>query len=289
MGKALNISTRVDVETGDNVAIGGFIITGGTTNKTVVIRALGPSLMNAVPPVTGTLTDPVLELHMPDGSVVTNDNWKDNSEADQGTIVGVGLNLFNGTVISDDEAILVASLPPRSDTVGSGQYTAVVHGSLTTDTGVGLVEVYDLDDPSVEAELANISTRGVVGTGDNVLIGGVIVGPLGTSEIVNATVVVRAIGPSLADAVPPVPDALADPFLELHNGDGDIIATNDNWMDGADEAEIQALDLAPTNDMESALLATLVAGNYTAIVSGVDATTGVGLVEVFHVPTPGAK
>jgi hypothetical protein len=286
-GKPLNISTRIDVETGDNVAIGGFIITGGTTPKIVAIRALGPSLMNANPPVTGTLSDPVLELHMPDGSVVTNDNWKDNSPADQGTIVATGLNLYNNLAISDDEAILIASLPPRDDTVtGSGAYTAVVHGN-GTDTGVGLVEVYDLDDASAEAELANISTRGLVGTGDNVLIGGVILGPVGSG--VNSSVVVRAIGPSLANAVPPVTDALADPFLELHNADGTTIATNDNWMDSADEATIQSLGLAPADDNESALLATLVTGNYTAIVTGVDGTTGVGLVEVFHVPTQSAK
>src|SRR5262249_36973639 len=140
-GKALNISTRIDVETGDNVAIGGFIITGGTTNKTVAIRAIGPSLMNADPPVTGALSDPVLELHRHEGSIVINDSWKDNSDEDQVTIVAGGLNLYNGKAISDDEAILIASLPPRDDTVtGSGQYTAVVRGNGTA-TGVGLVEV----------------------------------------------------------------------------------------------------------------------------------------------------
>jgi hypothetical protein len=153
---------------------------------------------------------------------------------------------------------------------------------------VALVEVYDLDDPSAEAELANISTRGLIGTGDNVLIGGVILGPLDADPAPNVSVVVRALGPSLANAVPPVEGALADPFIELHNSDGDTIGANDNWMDGDDEATIQDLGLAPTEDAESALLANLVPGNYTAIVTGVDSTTGVGLVEVFHVPSPTA-
>lgn len=285
--KALNISTRVDVETGDNVAIGGFIITGGTTPKTVIVRAIGPSLANATPPVANPLADPVLELHDSTGATIAmNDSWLDNSTADQGTIVGAGLNLYNGSVISDDEAVLVASLAPSDGSPGSGAYTAVVSGS-GGGTGVGLVEVYDLDTASAEAELANISTRGLVGTGDNVMIGGVIVGP-DNADPANATVVVRAIGPSLANAVPPVTGALGDPFLELHNGDGDIIQTNDNWMDGADEAAIDALGLAPTDPMESAVLANLIPGAYTAIVKGVDDTTGVGLVEVFHVPTSGA-
>jgi hypothetical protein len=282
--KALNISTRLDVQTGDNVAIGGFIITGGTTPKTVIVRAIGPSLANANPPVVGALQNPVLELHDSTGATIAmNDNWKTNTLADRQTIISVGLDQFNGSPISDAEAVLVASLEPRDDTVpNSGAYTAVVSG-FNSNTGVGLVEVYDLDAASAEAELANISTRGFVGTGDDVLIGGVIVGPTG---VPSATVVVRAIGPSLGVATPPVVGALADPFIELHNSDGDIIATNDNWMDGDDEAEITALGLAPSEDAESALLANLIAGNYTALVKGVGDTTGVALVEVFNVTAP---
>jgi hypothetical protein len=281
--KPLNISTRVDVETDDNVAIGGFIITGGTTPKTVIVRAIGPSL--ATSGVTGLLADPILELHDSTGATISmNDNWKDNSQTDQDTIIGAGLDMYNGATISDMESVLVASLPPKDESVtGSGEYTAVVSG-VNSVTGVGLVEVYDLDDASAEAQLANISTRALVGTGDNVMIGGVIVGP-GNADPPNATVVIRAIGPSLANAVPPVTGALPDPLLELHNVDGDIIQMNDNWMDGANQADIAALQLAPSDDSESALLANLIPGNYTAIVSGVGGTTGVGLVEVFHVPT----
>ena len=287
-GKALNISTRVDVETGDNVAIGGFIINGGTTSKTVIIRAIGPSLANTSPPVAGPLADPVLELHKPDGSIVTNNNWKDNTATDQAIITANGLDQFNGKPINNLESVLVATLAPKDPAVnGSGEYTAIMSGS-GGGTGIGLVEVYDLDDPSAIAELANISTRGLVGTDDKVLIGGVIMGPIGGNPPVSATVVVRAIGPSLANAVPPVAGFLADPVIELYNADGSVIATNDNWQqnDPTTVAEIQADGLAPTNASESVILATLVAGDYTAIVTGVNATTGVGLVEVFHVPTP---
>ncbi|MGH8092028.1 MAG: hypothetical protein ACREIF_00950 [Chthoniobacterales bacterium] len=281
--KLLNISTRVDVEMGDDVAIGGFIITGGTTPKTVAIRAIGPSL--ALSGVSGTLADPVITLHKPDGTTVTNNDWKTNSTTDQGTIVANGLNMYNGSLISDLESIIIATLEPVDSSVpGSGQYTAVMSGN-DGDTGVGLVEVYDLDNPSVPAELANISTRGIVGTVDDVLIGGVIVGPSGGTSLGNATVVVRALGPSLANAVPPITDALADPFLMLFNGNGDQVASNDNWADDPNATEIQTLGLAPDDSLEAATLANLIAGNYTAVVMGNNAGIGVALVEIYHVPT----
>ncbi len=273
-----NISTRLDVETGDNVAIGGFIITGGTAPKTVAIRGIGPSLINSVPPVSGPLADPVLELHGPSGTIAMNNNWKDNSPTDQATIVASGLNLYNGVAISDLDSIIIATLSPLDPNVtGSGQYTAVLSGNAGG-TGVGLVEVYDLDDTSVPSELANISTRGVVGTGDNVLIGGFIAGPSSTGS---TTVLLRAIGPSL-----PVSDALADPTLDLYDASGTIIATNDNWKIASDgssqEAEIDATTIPPTNDLESALLATVAPGAYTAIVRGNNNGTGVALVEVYN-------
>jgi hypothetical protein len=280
-GKALNISTRVDVETGDDIAIGGFIITGGTTPKTVAIRAIGPSL--AASGVANTLSDPVIELHKPDGTVVTNNNWKDNSPTDQGIIVANGLNLFGSATINDSESVIIATLPPRNDSVaGSGQYTAVMRGMNGT-TGVGLVEVYDLDDATATTELGNISTRGIVGTADNVLIGGIIVGP---DNSLNTSVIIRAIGPSLANVVPPIADPLADPFVDLHNGNGDVVATNDNWKDGDNADLITADGLAPTNDAEGAIFANLIPGVYTAIVMGNNADVGVAVVEIYHVPTP---
>lgn len=269
---ALNISTRVDVQTGDNVGIGGFIITG-TDPKMVVVRALGPSLSSAVPPVAGALPDPLLELHDSTGAIIaTNNNWMTNSAADQTTLINKSLAPSNNL-----ESALVETLNP-------GPYTAIIKGSKGG-KGIGLFEVYNLDDPAAAGELANISTRGFVGTSANVLIGGIIVGPVGGT---NASAVVRAIGPSLLNANPPVTDALLDPVLELHNGAGDLIALNDNWQTDAApnnySAQVISAGLAPTIDAESAIYVDLSAGAYTAIVNGKDGTTGVALVEVYHVP-----
>jgi hypothetical protein len=267
-GLLRNISTRDDVLTGDNVLIGGFIITGGTSPKTVAIRGIGPSL-----PVTGALADPVLALNMPDGSVVTNDNWKDNSAADQAIINANGL-----APGSDLESVIVATLAPVDPNVtGSGLYTAIVSGA-NNGTGVALMEVYDLGDPlTTTSQLANISTRGFVSTGDNVMIGGFISGP-GNND---GKVLTRGLGPSLTDAG--VPGALADPTLELFDGNGNSLAFNDNWQDTAGD-EILATGLAPGKDAESAILTVQAAGNYTFIIRGVNDTTGVGLVEAYHLP-----
>ncbi len=282
-GKALNISSRVDVETGDNVAIGGFIVTGGTVPKTVAIRAIGPSL--ASPGVANPLSDPVLELHDSNGDIIAmNNDWMENSATDQGIIVERGLAPVNNL-----ESVLIASLSPLdASVVGSGMYTAVVRGNNDV-TGIGLVEIYDLDDPSVESNLGNLSTRGLVGTDDKVLIGGLIVGPLGTTPPTEAEFVLRAIGPSLANVTPPVADSLADPILELYNANGDIIDANDNWGDGPNAADIEALGLNPTGDKESAILDNLIAGFYTAIVRGKDNSVGVGLVEVYRLAPAMAK
>ena len=252
----LNISTRLNVLTGDNVLIGGFIITG-TTPKQVIVRAIGPSL--GAFGVVGALADPVLELHLPDSSVVTNDNWRSTQEQE---IIDSNL-----APTDDLESAIIATLPP-------GGYTAILSGN-NGGTGVGLVEAYDLDQAA--GQLANISTRGFVDTDDNVMIGGFIVG--GGSDGTTATVLVRAIGPSLTDFG--VPGALQDPTLELHDGNGNTLMTNDNWKDDQ-EAAIAATTLQPTNDLESAILATLPTGAYTAIVRGQNNTTGVGLVEVYN-------
>jgi hypothetical protein len=252
----LNISTRLNVLTGDNVLIGGFIITG-TTPKQVIVRAIGPSL--GAFGVVGALADPVLELHLPDSSVVTNDNWRSTQEQE---IIDSNL-----APTDDLESAILATLPP-------GSYTAIVSGN-NGGTGVGLVEAYDLDQAA--GQLANISTRGFVDTDDNVMIGGFIVG--GGSDGITATVLVRAIGPSLTDFG--VPGALQDPTLELHDGSGNTLMANDNWKDDQ-EAAIAATTLQPTNDLESAILATLPTGAYTAIVRGQNNTTGVGLVEAYN-------
>ena len=250
----LNISTRMRVQTGDNVLIGGFIITG-TGPKRVILRGIGPSLSGQG--LTGVLPDPTLELH---GAVsINNDNWRDTQEAE---IQATGIPPSN-----DLESAIVASLEP-------GAYTAILAGKENT-TGIGLVEVYDLDQPA-GSKLANISTRGFVETGDNVMIGGFITGPADTG---GTTVLIRAIGPSLGAVG--IQDSLQDPTLELHDGSGALIAMNDNWRD-IQEAEIIATEIPPTDDRESAILQTLAPGNYTAIVRGKDNTTGVALVEAYN-------
>jgi photosystem II stability/assembly factor-like uncharacterized protein len=251
-----NISTRLRVDTGDNVLIGGFIVTG-TQPKKVIVRAIGPSL-----PVAGKLADPTLELRDGAGVLIrANDNWR---------IGGQEAEIIATTIPPTDdlESAIVETLPANS-----ARYTAIVRGVNNT-TGIGLVEAFDLD-RTVDSKLANISTRGLVQTGDNVLIAGTIM--LGAAA---QKVIVRAIGPSL-----PVAGALADPTLELRDGNGALLLANDNWRTGGQEAEIIATTIPPTNDFESALIQTLPAGGaaYTAIVRGVNNTTGVALVEIYGI------
>ena len=260
-GTAKNISTRLAVGTSDNVLIGGIIIQGNAPKK-VIIRAIGPNLTQYGVP--GALQDPTLELHDHTGAMIDfNDNWMDS--ANEQAIIDSGLAPSNNL-----ESAILATLDP-------GNYTAIIRGNNGT-TGAALVEVYDLGtaslDVSSNAQLANISTRGLVQTGDNVMIGGFIV-----RGDMPATVIVRAIGPSLTAYG--VPGALQDPTLELHDGTGAVIGTNDNWQDDPGAAQIQADHLAPTDNRESATIVTLAPGNYTAIVRGQNDTTGVALVEAF--------
>jgi hypothetical protein len=258
--ESLNISTRLAVGTGDDVLIGGFIITGNAP-KMVLLRAIGPSLANANPPVVGALVDPLLELHEPDSTVVTNDNWRDSQEQ---AISSTGIAPTNNL-----ESAILKTLAP-------GAYTAIVRG-VNNGTGVSLIEVYDLQQDS-GSKLANISTRGKVETGDDIIIGGFILGPEG---VPSSKVVVRALGLSLADKG--VMGTLQDPELELHDGNGNLIASDDNWKDdSAQEADLETDGLSPTDHRESAIDATLAPGAYTAIVSGKDGTTGISLVEVYN-------
>lgn len=273
-GKLQNISTRVQAQTGEKVPIGGFIITGGTQTKQVLIRALGPSLAKGNPPITGVLADPKIELHLPNGSIVSNNNWRTRQEKQ---IMATGVAPTN-----DLEAAIVADLAPVDPAVpGSGLYTAVVSGN-DGGSGIALVEVYDLDDVSTSmSQLANISTRGYVGTGENVMIGGIIIGP----ATQDGQILTRALGPSLSGRG--IADPLQNPTLDLYNKDGVIIASNDDWQDQknpSDKDAIEATQLAPTKPNESAILMTVPPGDYTAIVYGVAGTTGVALVEVYRLP-----
>ncbi len=249
-----NISTRLRVETGDNVLIGGFIVTG-TQPKKIIVRAIGPSL-----PLAGALADPVLELRNSSGALIrSNNDWRDDP-IQESEINATGIPPSN-----DLEAAIVETLPAN----GSA-YTAIVRGA-NNGTGIGVVEAYDLD-RTVNSKLANISTRGFVQTGDDVLIGGLIV--LGQNPL---RVIVRAIGPSL-----PFPGVLANPTLNLHDGNGTLLISNNDWRDDpAQESEIIATGIPPSNDLESAIVRDLTPGSYTAIVRGVNDTTGIAVVEAY--------
>jgi N-acetylneuraminic acid mutarotase len=244
-----NIATRMHVGNGDNALIGGFIVTG-TGKKRVLLRALGPSV-----PLSGTLANPRLELYNGAGQLIAqNDNWRD---------------------AANKQEIIDSSIPPSNDfeaailtTVSPGNHTAVVTGA-GGETGLGLVEVYDLEAGS-ESSLANISTRGFVQSGDNVLIGGLIF-----NGQLPRKVIVRAIGPSLARS-----DALSNPALELRDGNGGLVAQNDDWR-SSQESEIVATTIPPSNDLESALVQTLPPAAYTAIVRGSDNGAGLALVEAY--------
>jgi Matrixin/Putative Ig domain len=249
----VNVSTRALVEGGDRVEIGGFILKGAQPKK-VVVRAIAPSLTQFG--VSGAMADPTLELHDSSGAIVaTNNNWN----AHRMDVLSTGLSPPD-----EHECVIVATLAPSN-------YTAVLRG-LNGTSGIALFELYDIDPQN--STIANISTRGNVGVGDNVLIGGFVVGGDKRTKVI-----VRALGPTLTDFG--VTGALADPTLELHDGNGAIIAQNDNWK-SAQRAAIQSSGYAPPKDAEAAIVATLQPGNYTAIVRGQNNTNGVALVEVYN-------
>lgn len=251
-----NISTRLQAGVGDDVLIGGFIVRGGT-NKRIMIRAIGPSL-NASG-ITNVLPDPILDLYDSTGTLIaSNDNWGDNYNRQE--IIDTGI-----APTSPNESVILSRLPSNDNGIA---YTAILRDADNL-TGVGLLEVYDLD-RGLESRALNISTRGRVDVDDNVLIGGLIV----TGNAFQR-VIVRAIGPSL-----PVAGKLEDPNLELHDGNGALIFANDNWRSDQ-EAAILATGIPPSNDLESAIVALLPPSNYTAVVRGVNDTTGVALVEVY--------
>ena len=243
--------------TGDQVGIGGFIVTGNAP-KTVLVRGIGPSLSKFGIP--NPLADPTMELHGPAGfNTVFNNNWRDTQEAE---IQATGLAPTN-----DLESAILATLDP-------GNYTAIVKG-VDNGTGVGLVEVFDLAQ-AADSKLGNISTRAFVSTGSDIMIAGFILG--GNTGSTN--MILRGIGPSLSNFG--VPDALADPTLELRNDNGALLRANDNWMDDPEQAAIiTAAGLALSNNLESGIAATLPPGQYTALLAGLNGGTGNGLVEAY--------
>jgi hypothetical protein len=259
----LNISTRLRVDTGDKVMIAGFIITGNAS-KPVIIRGLGPSLTAANVPADQVLQDPVIELRGPNGEVImSNDNWKDSPQRAQ----------IEGTAFapSDDrESVILATLQP-------GAYTAIISGKGGT-TGIGLIEVYD-NDSAAASELANISTRGFVRTGNEVMIAGFVLG--GSNNPTN--IAVRALGPSLTSSG--VPSVLADPTLSLHNTNGTIMASNDDWLsDPVAAGQLTTHGLALPDPRESGIFTSLAPpGQFTAIVTGKNGEIGNALIEIYNV------
>ena len=257
-----NISTRARVQTNDNVLIGGFIITGDSP-KRVIVRAVGPSLKVGGAAVPGRLEDTTLELYRSGNPtpIASNDDWKESQAEVEAS----------GVPPSDDrESAIVRTLEP-------GAYTAIVRGK-NDGTGIALAEVYDIGAVGA-SKLANLSTRGFVELNDNAMIGGFIAGPPGTTGI---NVVVRGIGPSLKSQLP---GALDDTTLEVYDANGNLLELNDDWQQSPGAAQVQAAGLAPSNGAESAvMLPTIAPGSYTAVLRGKNATTGIGLVEVYHLP-----
>lgn len=252
--RLVNISTRLRIGVGDDVLIGGFIIQG-TQAKKMLFRTPGPSL--AAAGVNGTIQDPMLELRNGSGAVVAqNDDWQTGGQASAISATGLAPN-------NPAEAALISTLPP-------GGYTAIVRGRDNTE-GIGLVEGYELD--ALDSRLVNLSTRGRIGVGDNVLIGGIIIQGGTTKRLA-----LRAIGPSLSAFLP---GTLANPMLDLYNSNGQLISSNDNWQNSPQQSEISASGLAPSSSLESAIIAYLAPGAYTAIVQGMGGGTGIGLVEVY--------
>jgi hypothetical protein len=258
--EALNISTRLRVELGDNVMIGGFIITGNAP-KNVVIRGIGPSLTGFG--ISDALADPVLALRGANGvAIYQDDNWQDDP-TQSAQITAAGLALQN-----PKESGIASALPP-------GAYTAILTGRNQT-TGVGLVEIYDTNH-AADSQLGNISTRGLVQTGSNVMIGGFILG--GASG--NARLAIRGIGPSLGQSG--LSNVLADPTLALHDSNGTTLVSNDNWQDNpTSAAALSANGLALQNNLESGIFITLPPGPFTVILAGQNGATGIGLVEVYN-------
>jgi hypothetical protein len=255
------------VMTGDNVLVGGFIV-AGTDNKKMLLRAIGPSLNNGGMSVGGHMENPTLSLYDENGiQIAFNDDWGQAPEPERTEIETSGLK-------PDDprEAAILRSLSP-------GAHTAIVRGKDGT-TGIAMLEMYDRE-PGGPSKLGNISSRGVVGTQDNLMVGGAIVGG---GDGAGLHVIIRGIGPSLKVNGVPVPGRMSDPALELFDANGLSIASNDNWKD-TQEQEILATGLAPTDNAEAAIVTLLPAGATTAHLRGSGDSTGIGLIEIYALPS----
>jgi hypothetical protein len=247
----------MDVGTGNNVMIAGLMVSG-SQSKTVLVRVLGPTLGSYG--IANPLADPTLELYdSSGGTIATNDDWQSGTQVSQITNSGYA-------PANRNEPAIIATLP-------AGAYTAIVRG-LNNSTGIGLVEIYELD--ALSTRLSNISTRGQVGTNQDVLIGGLIINGSTSKKLI-----VRALGPSLSAPPFSLSGTLSNPVLELHDSAGNLLASNDDWGSGTQASAIASTGYQPANAKESAIIATLSSGNYTAIVRGANNTTGIALVDAY--------
>jgi uncharacterized repeat protein (TIGR01451 family) len=304
--RLINISTRAHVLTGNNVMIGGFYI-DGNSSKTILLRARGPFMSGAPFNISGTLSDPMIQLYAGSTVIAQNDNWQTTdplcaspavSCGNASQIMATGLDpcqpnpgQTSAPPGCDQESAILVTLPP-------GGYTAIVSGVGGT-TGLGLVEAFEVN--ATTSRLVNISTRAHVETVNNVEIGGFFIGGTNPRKLL-----LRARGPAMSGAPFNVPGTLPNPIMQLYAG-STVIAQNDNWqttdplcaspaVSCGNASQITATGLDPCQPnpgqttappgctQESAILVTLPPGGYTAIVSGVGGTAGVGLVEVFEVP-----
>jgi hypothetical protein len=254
------------VQTGDNVTIMGFILQGAPVRKQVFIRALGPSLAINGTPLAGRLEDPVLKVAPVSGyNVSENDDWQ---YPPQREIAASGL----APTDPRESAQLRDFFSTTSD--GSSEAVTAIMSGKSGGTGQGLLELYDLEGD--KGRLANISTRSLVGTDNNVMIGGFIVA--GGADGQGSRVLIRGMGPSIAGIA--LTDRLADPTIELRDRNGSLLASNDDWK--SNQSEIAATGIPPPDDRESALVADVAADNFTAVLRGKNNTSGVGLIEIYH-------
>ena len=265
--RLINLSTRLRVETGANVGIGGFVVTG-TTPKQILVRALGPSLTPPPFNVTGAMSNPTLQIFDASShAIAQNDNWQTPVALDPlfppASAAAIAATSFAPS--NSNESAILLTLPP-------GAYTGIVSG-VGGEMGIALIEVYDVSLGNLSARAINVSTRGRVLTGDAVMIGGFVL-----QGNRSRRVVIRALGPSLAAFG--VQGVLSDPSIQLFSGQN-VVASNDNWRSGPSVAELQTIGRAPTDDREAAMIVTLAPGAYTVIVSGAGTATGVALVEIF--------
>ena len=254
-----NLSTRGYVGTGDAQMIAGFVVSG-TGSTTVTIRALGPTIAAAPFNVSGTIANPVLTVYDGSGNIVTtNDNFADHSSAS--AVAASGKNNIN----SLEPAVQISVTP--------GNYSAIVSGAGGS-TGVAIVEVYNENTSSTSISLANLSTRGFVGTGDSQMIAGFVVSS-------STTVTIRALGPTIAAAPFNVSGTISNPVLTIYDGSGNVVTTNDNFADHSSASAVAASGKNNINSLEPAVQISVTPGNYSAIVSGAAGSTGVAIVEVY--------